>query len=76
MQNLINYYFSEELDGYVISIPDNLKGKTLRNMLYDLRFNILNNERILLIGDISVIKNHCKFYKRLGNRVIYEGFIR
>lgn len=75
MVNRIGYVYNNTLKGYIMHIPDDLGGKELHKMLYDLKFNILAGKKIFLIGEVAVIKNHCKFYKRLGNKVIYEGIL-
>ncbi len=74
--NELDYTWSKRLQKFFVTIPDNIPKREIYGMLYDLKYNILDGKGLFTIGELSMFKNHCKFYKRLGNRVIYELILR
>ncbi len=66
------YIYSKVLEGYVILFPPNSTLQEFYEGFLQLYNNELKNQRILYVGDPSIISRHCKFYRRLGNKVIYE----
>lgn len=69
----VNCTYNPNDKGYIIDLPLGLPTRELYGMLYKIKDEVLVGERLFLQADTaSAFKNHCKFYKRLGNKVIYE----
>jgi len=66
-------YLDKKLGGYILVLKDtDYTQKELYKVLQDIKLNITKHNKLLVIGFIPEIKNHLKFYTRLGSKVIYE----
>ena len=71
----MKYVYNRSIGGYLVTFPIGPTPRELYRMFFELDDTVFKGRRVFSAGSPEIFGRHCKFHKRLGNKVIYE-FIR
>lgn len=71
----MKYVYNRSIGGYLVTFPIGPTPRELYRMFFELDKTVFKSHRVFSAGGQHIFERHCKFHKRLGNKVIYE-FIR
>jgi hypothetical protein len=68
----MKYAYNRSIGGYIVTFPIGPTPKELYRMFFELYDTVFKGHRVFSAGSPHIFGRHCKFHKRLGNKVIYE----
>lgn len=68
----MKYAYNRSIGGYVVAFPIGPSPRELHKMFFELYNTVFKGHKVFSEGSPEIFGRHCKFYKRLGNKVFYE----